>query len=193
MLGKILEQLYGTRLDKAFDQWVARPLGLTSTRFCPGPQRNMVNANPTDDEKGVVNDYNCRFLGGICGNAGLFSNMEDVTKYVKFLLRHGEPLVSTELFDMAVKNYAPNSDEGRGLGCKFVNEGYKRAGMLLPVGSIGHTGWTGQSVFVDVQSGLWAVILSDAKVCIRKHLTENGDVSGMFEEIHNAIATLLRE
>ena len=82
LLGRIVEQLFGCRLNEAFDIHIARPLGLASTAFLPDRSLDIVNANRDGSMTGVVNDSNCRYLGGVCGNAGLFSNLADMAVYV---------------------------------------------------------------------------------------------------------------
>lgn len=119
-------------------------------------------------------------------NAGVFSNMTDMTKYVQMLLRHGEPLVGREVFDKAVQNHTPNMNGSRGLGVLYVDESYSQTGDLFPAGSIGHTG---QSVFVDLKSGLYVIILSDATIAIVKKYGNQHyeEVMRMRQDIHNAI------
>lgn len=194
LLGKIVEQLFGCRLNEAFDRHVARPLGLKTTTFLPDRSLDAINSNRDEGMAGLVNDYNCRYLGGVCGNAGLFSNLADMTAYVKMLLAHGAPLISRETFDRAMRNDTAEMRESRGLGFLYVDERYAQAGGLFRTGSIGHCGHTGQSVFVDTESGLYVIILSDATVStVRKYGKEKySEVMQMRHDIHAAIGTDLK-
>ena len=194
LLGKIVEQLFGCRLNEAFDRHVARPLGLKTTTFLPDRSLDAVNSNRDEGMAGLVNDYNCRYLGGVCGNAGLFSNLADMTAYVKMLLAHGAPLILRETFDCAAQNYTAQMSESRGLGFLYVDERYAQAGGIFRTGSIGHCGHTGQSVFVDTESGLYVIILSDATVStVRKYGKEKySEVMQMRHDIHAAIETDLK-
>lgn len=189
LLGKIVEKVFDDRLDKLFSEHVAKPLELIDTTFLPDRTHSFVNSNLSEKEYGLVNDYNCRYLGGIAGNAGIFSNMEDVGRFVKMLHNYGEPLLKKETFDLAVKNYTPMMQESRGLGFLYVDKKYKQTGELFPEGSIGHCGHTGQSVFVDLESGLYTIILSDATVCGERKCghEEYNIVTEMRKDIHNAI------
>ena len=81
VLGRILETIYGERLDVAFKKRVAEPLGMHSSGYLPDRTLDIVNANGKEEMCGVVNDYNCRHLGCVAGNAGLFSNLEDMTTF----------------------------------------------------------------------------------------------------------------
>lgn len=189
LLGRILEKVFDRRLDVAFAEYVARPLGMMSTTFLPDSNRDIVNANLAANEINLVNDYNCRYLGGVCGNAGLFSNLADMTLYTKMLLSHGATLFSEKVFKIATQNYTLDMDESRGLGYVYVDDRYFPTGGLFPDGSIGHCGYTGQSVFVDPKSGLYVIILSDATVStIKKYgQKEYSEVMQMRHDIHAAI------
>ena len=189
LLGKILEQVYGDRLDRLFEKFIATPLAMSDSGFLPTHKEAAVNSNLTPELRGVVNDYNCRHLGGVAGNAGLFSNMKDITRYVGFLQAEGAPLLSKNTFLPAIDNYTPGCSQDRGLGFLYVTPRYEQAGGLFPTGSFGHCGHTGQSVFVDYRSGLYVIILSDATVStVRKYGKEHYDeVMDMRSRIHAAI------
>lgn len=189
LLGKILEQVYNMPLNIAFNEYVAKPLGLSYTTFLPQKSENIVNANADESLLGIVNDYNCRFLGGVAGNAGIFSNLRDITRYVQLLLNKGAPLFSEKIFNVAATNHTANMSASRGLGFLYVDERYNQAFGLFEDGAIGHCGHTGQSLFVDHRTGLYAIILSDATVStIKKYDDEHYDeVMAMRARIHNAI------
>lgn len=193
LLGKILEQLFECRLDEAFKRLVAAPLEMTESGFLPqnGP---FVNSNLDPESIGKVNDYNCRFLGGVAGNAGLFSNITDITKYVRMLLRGGAPLFRTPILEKACRNYTGHLSESRGLGFVYVDKRYAQTGGLFKDGAIGHCGHTGQSVFVDRKSGFYVIFLSDATVTsIRKYGKEDyNEVMQMRHDLHQAIVEDLR-
>ena len=190
LLGKIMEKVFGGRLNECFDDFVAKPLSMDETSFLPQGGMKFVNANPEASEIGRVNDYNCRHLGGVSGNAGLFSSLADTTKYVKLLLDKGAPLFSEATFDAAAQNYTAHMSESRGLGFLYVDGRYAQTGGLFADGAIGHCGHTGQSVFVDYRSGLYAIVLSDATVSTLRKYGEGRyeDVMDMRARVHAAIA-----
>ncbi len=72
-------------------------LPLDRTRYLPLDRGTVINGNLLETEAGLVNDYNCRFLGGVTGNAGLFSTLSDLTQYARMLCKTGNPLVSPEV------------------------------------------------------------------------------------------------
>lgn len=191
LLGKILEKIYGKRLDILFKEKVAEPLNMKLSTFLPDKalRSNMVNSNLDPDLKGVVNDYNCQYLGGVAGNAGVFSCVEDMTKFAKMLISNGYPLISKTTFDDATKNHTEELNQARALGYLYVDEGYSQTGKLFPNGSFGHCGHTGTSIFVNKESGLYVIILSDATIsAVKKYGKEHySDVEKMRENIHNLI------
>lgn len=183
LLGRILEKLYGMRLDTIFKEMVSNPLGLQNSGFLPEGE-GIIPSNKSPEAYGLVNDYNCRFLGGIAGNAGLFSNLEDVTRYVKMILAEGEPLIGKETFRLAAKNHTEGlPGDGRGLGFLYVTEQYAQTGGLFETGAIGHCGHTGQSVFADPRNGLYVILLTDATL----HSSKYDEVMAMREQIHKGI------
>lgn len=137
----------------------------------------------------MQNDAEIKYLGGVAGNAGLFSNIEDITLYVRMLLENGGTLLSKTILDKAAKNYTCHMSESRGLGFLYVDEAYNQTGELFPVGSIGHCGHTGTSVFLNRDTGMYVIILSDATIStVKKYGSENYDeVIGMREKLHNAV------
>ncbi len=165
LLGKILEQIFEKPLHVLFTQYVADPLGMTRSTFRPTERNNIVNANQTDDLLGIVNDYNCQHLGGVAGNAGVFSCLSDLDRFCHMLLDHGAPLYSEETFALSIQNHTPDMSAARGLGYLYVDGRYEQTGDLFPVGSFGHCGHTGQLLFVDPHSGLYTIILTDATKC----------------------------
>lgn len=192
LLGKIIEKLYGKRLDVLFEEKIAIPLKLKCTSYNPLKKgyKDFVNSNASDNDKGLVNDYNCRFLGGIAGNAGLFSCIKDITTFVRMLINGGVPLISKQTLEFALKNYTPKMSESRAMGFLCANEKYSQTGKLFnDENSFGHCGHTGQSVFFNRKSGLYVIILSDATLStVKKYGAERYDeVIKLREEIHNAI------
>ena len=195
LLGKILEKVFGKPLNECFDEIVAKPLGLVDTGFLPQNKANAVNSNLEEAKRGTVNDYNCQFLGCVAGNAGVFSNLSDMTKYVKLLQDKGAPLFSEKIFLEAAKNHTACMSASRGLGFLYVDERYAQTGGLFADGAIGHCGHTGQSVFVDYRTGLYVIILSDATIStLKKYGCEHyNEVMDMRRQLHQAIKQDLDE
>ncbi|MBQ6708399.1 MAG: beta-lactamase family protein [Clostridia bacterium] len=189
LLGKILERVFDASLDKIFEEHVAKPLGMSFSCFSPTERNNIVNSNLEAEKLGLVNDYNSQFLSEVAGHAGLFSNLADITKFVSMLLNGGSPLMSTDTFNNAITCQSGNPRESWCFGFVYVDEKYAQTGKLFKTGSIGHCGHTGQSVFVDLESGLYVIILSDATIStVKKYGHEvYTEVMQMRTDIHNSI------
>ena len=195
LLGKILEKIFGKPLHESFAELVAAPLELVDTSFLPKNRQNAVNANGDEALRGVVNDYNCQFLGGVAGNAGLFSTLADVTAYVKLLRHRGAPLFGEDTFSLAARNHTDGMSASRGLGFLYVDGRYAQTGGLFADGAIGHCGHTGQSVFVDYRTGLYVIILSDATATVAKKYGQSRyeEVKDLRAQLHGAIKQDLAE
>ena len=195
LLGKILEKVFGERLDALLKKYVTEPLGMTDTGFLPESNKRFAPCNFRGSQ-GCVNDYNCEYLGGVAGNAGVFSNICDLTKFAKMLLCDGAPIIDKDIFALAAKNHTPKLEESRAFGFLYVDEKYNQTGRLFPKGSIGHCGHTGQSLFVHRASGLYAIVLTDATATLargNKELSyDYGIVCDMRQQIHNALADDLK-
>ena len=102
---------------------------------------------------------------------------------------HTLETLDKNVFEISSRNHTENMSESRGLGFLYVDERYSQTGGLFDNGSIGHCGHTGQSLFVDLYSGLYVIILSDATLSVFKKLKEHNynEVMKMRENIHRAI------
>ena len=184
LLQQILERISGKRLDVLATANVFAPLGMYSTGYLPfGSNENKPTCNAASTElsphhgyyvRGHVHDENAHFLGGVSGNAGVFSTLEDMTVFARMLaLRGAFPRLSSDpttrflsrrIFDLAVTDYTKGKNESRGLGFQLRPPlpSLSAAGDLFSYGSYGHTGFTGTSLYVDAESGVWAVLLTNA-------------------------------
>ena len=192
LLSFILEKCHKRPLEELYRDWIATPLQLKRTSFeiaLDEPNaavcyfwRNRVEAQRFDD-------LNVLAMGRAVGSGGQQSCLHDIEKFPEAIHEKSELLYSEPLFALAEKNYTPHYAEGRGLGYLVVDASSPQTGKLFPIGSFGHCGHTGQSVFVDPQSGLYVIILSDATISkVKKHGKENyNEVMQMRTDIHNAI------
>ena len=184
LLQQILERISGKRLDVLATANVFAPLGMYSTGYLPfGSNENKPTCNAASTElsphhgyyvRGHVHDENAHFLGGVSGNAGVFSTLEDMTVFARMLALRGafpglssDPttrFLSRRIFDLAVTDYTKGKNESRGLGFQLRPPlpSLSAAGDLFSYGSYGHTGFTGTSLYVDAESGVWAVLLTNA-------------------------------
>ena len=115
---------------------------------------------------GVVHDENAAWLGGVAGNAGLFSTAEDLAKFGQMYLNegvyNGQRILSSAAVQLATKDLTEDipGDEHRGLGWQLVTPGGP-LGDLAPFGCFGHTGFTGTVIWIDPKHELVAVLLTN--------------------------------
>lgn len=172
LLGKILERLTGKPLDVLAGTMVFQPLGMKHTTYLPTKKKNVAATEFSSIRKdyicGEVHDENAHFLGGVSANAGVFSTVGDMSLFAMMLAERGKcasgRFLHPRIFDLAVTNYTPGLAEARGLGFQLKPPlpGLSAMGDLMTEGSYGHTGFTGTSLYVDAQSGLWGVLLTNA-------------------------------
>lgn len=186
LLGKILEKIYREPLDSLARKMVFQPLAMHQTGYVP----TVGDFAPTEADpltgiawRGVVHDENARFLNGVSGNAGVFTNIKDCARFASMLAVGGRGFLSGATFQKAVQNYTKGHDVHRGLGFQLAGSEGCFFGDLLPERSFGHTGFTGTSIAVEPQSGLFIVLLSN-----RVHPTRDNSKILRFRRIlHNVV------
>ena len=98
---------------------------------------------------GEVHDHNCYILNGVAGNSGLFSNIENLHYLALQFLKDYSILFKPETIDLFYTNYTPYSTEYRSIGWKLASSQNSSAGNSFSSQSIGHTGFTGTSLWID--------------------------------------------
>ncbi|MBI5526497.1 MAG: beta-lactamase family protein [Deltaproteobacteria bacterium] len=169
VLEELFEREAGTRLDEFLSRELYLPLGMIDSFFRDlssswrWPVR--VKAAPvTDGLEGVVDDENCRAMGGISGHAGLFSTVLDLHALTRELLL-GLEGKSRFFASEVVKKYwarpegAPPGTRAHGWDTPFVTG--SAAGTRFSGGSVGHLGFTGCSVWIDPSRKLVVIVLSN--------------------------------
>ena len=171
LLGKALEVCAGERLDIWTQNEVFAPLGLASTGFCPPPNaRDAIP--PTEDDttwrhrriQGEVQDENAWVLGGAAGHAGLFSNVPDLLRFSAEILRANSSGSGTTLFNSeTLTTFAqrqPPSGSSRALGWDTPSEN-SSSGSHFSANSIGHLGYSGCSLWIDLEAQVAVVLLTN--------------------------------
>jgi uncharacterized protein YbbC (DUF1343 family)/CubicO group peptidase (beta-lactamase class C family) len=167
VLGALVERVSGTTLDQYCQKNIFAPLAMTHTRFLP-PKTWLPKIAPTEyDEKGnmlrgVVHDPTARRMGGVAGHAGLFSTAADLSKFARALLNGSPALPSLMVEKMTTPQQPPTSQSLRGFGWDIDSPFSSNRGELLPVGSFGHTGFTGTSVWIDPTTRTYVILLTNA-------------------------------
>ncbi len=172
VLQHILESISNETLDELAATYVFKPLEMDKACYNPPANATPIAATELYSHNGKwatghVHDENAHYLGGVAGNAGVFATLDDMIAfagmcYSRGVTKSGEIYLPEGLFNLAVKNYTPEKTESRGLGFQLKGTQDFPGGKLLSQGSYGHTGFTGTSLYVDNDSGLWGVLLTNA-------------------------------
>ena len=109
---------------------------------------------------GEVNDGNSYYLGGVAGNAGLFSTAAEVWKLGRLWLQ-GAGFFSDQTLELALQNYTVGCDENRAIGWQLRSDSPTNPASVLSPRSFGHTGFTGTSVWIDPERDLVFVLLTN--------------------------------
>lgn len=192
LLGKILESLACEPLDALSKKYVFDPLKMYNTGYNPKSQ-NVASTEYSEEIngclKGVVHDENARFLGGVSGNAGVFSDIADMNRFAEMLSNGGIykniDYLCENTFRASVKNYTDGMNEHRGLGFSLKDNRIHPAGDLFSLGSYGHTGFTGTSLWIDRETGFYVICITN-----RVHPSrENSRIIRFRRLLHNLAIT----
>jgi uncharacterized protein YbbC (DUF1343 family)/CubicO group peptidase (beta-lactamase class C family) len=192
-LGAIVERVSGETLDAYTAKHIFEPLKMTRTRFVP-PAAWRAKIAPTQyDEKehmlrGEVHDPTARRMGGVAGHAGLFSTGDDLAKFAQALLNGGGGILSADTVEkMTSPEQPPQAPVLRGFGWDIDSPFSSNRGDLLPVGSFGHTGFTGTSLWIDPTTQTYIILLTNSV-----HPRGKGNVVGLRTKVATEVAAALQ-
>jgi len=213
LLGHIVATVSGMSLDQFARARIFEPLEMRDTTFlppeawreriaptekctpygfpCSGPG---VSASGLQMLRGVVHDPTARRMGGVAGHAGLFTTADDLATYCRMLLRGGAASSGRVLAPLTVARMISASmpvgeRNVRGLGWDIDSSFSSNRGELLPLGSFGHTGFTGTSIWIDPELDLFVVLLTNRVNPTR----ENQRHIPLRRAVHDAVARAVRD
>ena len=207
VLGWAIAQAAGARLDAWFAERIAAPLGLAD-RLGFRPAR--ASAAPEDAANfaatercpwrgrvlaGEVHDDNAWAMGGVAGHAGLYGDADAVDRLARVFCDTASGRAPTAaLFDpdllRAFWQPAPFPPPARTLGWNLpAHEGYSAAGSLLSRTAVGHTGFTGTSVWIDPESGLAVTLLTNR---VHPSRSAEGGIRALRPVLHDGAVSLAR-
>jgi uncharacterized protein YbbC (DUF1343 family)/CubicO group peptidase (beta-lactamase class C family) len=178
VLQQIIERLSGEPLDRYVAAHITGPLRMVDTGYNPPPYlRPRVAATEYEEGprihrgmvRGSVHDENAWSLGGVAGNAGVFSTAHDLAIFAQMILnggRYGDVriLQPATVLDMVSLHTPALFDEygaeERGLGFELDADYYM--GPLASLTTVGHTGYTGTSLVIDLKKKSFLILLSNA-------------------------------
>jgi uncharacterized protein YbbC (DUF1343 family)/CubicO group peptidase (beta-lactamase class C family) len=205
LLGDIVARVSGERLDRYAARHIFDPLGMKDTMFLPpGSLRARIAPTERCDPlawpcarpdapflRGIVHDPTSRRMGGVAGHAGLFSTAADLSRYCRMVLAGGS-LGATRILSpvtvvkMTAAATPPGMAEVRGLGWDMDSTYSANRGELFPLGSFGHTGFTGTSLWLEPHTRSYVVFLSN-----RVHPDGKGDVTPLRARVATIAAQAL--
>ncbi|MGH9387529.1 MAG: exo-beta-N-acetylmuramidase NamZ domain-containing protein [Vicinamibacterales bacterium] len=206
VLGDIVARMSGQSLDAYTMRAIFEPLGMVDSGFLP-PARLVSRIAPTErcstldawpckrpdamPLRGLVHDPTSRRMGGVAGHAGLFSTAQDMARFARMLINEGRlgqtrVLAPATVARMTSPATPSNMASVRGLGWDIDTSYSANRGDLFPVGSYGHTGFTGTSLWVDPTSRSFVVFLSS-----RLHPDGTGDVGVLRAKVATVAAAAL--
>lgn len=177
LLGKLISTVMEESLDNLAHDTIFKPLGMNRTLYNPPMQMHDYCAATEDSNSferrmvksgqhgryyrghnwregviiGEVHDENANFLGGVSGNAGLFSNARDLSTFCQMILQDGGTFLSSDSVQAFATPQTPSDEsEQRSIGWH-----------ILADGSMYHTGFTGTSIRIDLDKGLAAILLTN--------------------------------
>jgi uncharacterized protein YbbC (DUF1343 family) len=207
LLAEIVRRVSKQPFEEFVRQRVFLPLGMKETTFNP-PASMIARIAPTEPctpfgypcqgpemkmLRGIVHDPTARRMGGVAGHAGLFSTAADLALYSRMLLGGGAvngsrilaPLTVSRMTSAATPAGEPNV---RGFGWDIDSSYSANRGEFLPLGSFGHTGFTGTSIWIDPASRVFVIFLSN-----RLHPDGSGDVTPLRARVATIVASSLTE
>lgn len=207
VLGLVIERVTGQGLDAFCRTEIFEPLKMRDTLFRPAGEALRRVAPSSAPERGQVDDTVAREMGGVAGHASLFTTAPDLARFARMMLNHGEldgvRMFKAETLQLMTSVQSPpglrspdaqNLPVRRGLGWDIDTpyrtppHDYSLArGALFPVGSYGHTGWTGQMLWIDPFSRTFVIFLCN------RYGSDGKDTRPEVYRLHHRISTLAAE
>lgn len=173
VLGELVERLSGERVSEYSRKRIFLPLGMKDSMFQP-PKSLLRRIAPTERTgrngpvlRGTVHDETTRFMGGVAGHAGLFSTADDLARFAQMILNRGTLGKTRLVSPLTIEKFTtpqspPDQHILRGLAWDIDSPYSSTRGELFPVGSYGHTGFTGTSMWIDPVTQSYVILLTNA-------------------------------
>ncbi len=201
LLGLVIEEIMGETLDVIARKEIFEPLGMKNSSFNPMEERSRIAPTEVTEDRGqvwgTVHDEKADGLGGVTGHAGLFSTIEDVERYVSGFLEY--KLFSrktTELMTTPANEYLGGTF---GLGWMIKGDRTQASGPsygfslfmgdYCSKGTVGHTGFTGTSLVMDLEHKISVAILTNRVYPTR----DNTNILRFRRLFHNIVFNNMKE
>jgi len=213
-LGEVVVRVSGMPLDQFAQKNIFTPLGMRDTGFRPatslksriaptekrrgqlsylGDSSSNAGADADVWLRGQVHDPTSYRMNGVAGHAGLFSTANDLAIYCQMILNGGQYrnvriLAPATVAEMTRPRLVNGSGGTRGLGWDINTSFSSNRGEIFPLGSFGHTGFTGTSIWIDPASEMFVIFLSN-----RVHPDGKGDVGPLRGRVASVIAAAVTD
>ncbi|MGB9004270.1 MAG: serine hydrolase domain-containing protein [Candidatus Aminicenantales bacterium] len=193
-LAHIIRQITGQTVAQFAAENIFRPLRLEHTFFNPPAAfkdkcvpTQVLDGNPL---RGVVHDPLARLQGGVSGNAGLFSTADDLAVFCQMILNkgtfEGKRILSPLTVERMTEVYPKAAFAGCGLGWDLDSDYSTNGGDLFGPRSFGHTGYTGASMWIDPETDIFLIFLTN-----RVHPDDKGSIVALRSRLANVVAAAL--
>jgi uncharacterized protein YbbC (DUF1343 family)/CubicO group peptidase (beta-lactamase class C family) len=207
VLGELVRRVSSLPLDEFAAKHVFEPLGMKETGFRPlspsssSPSKKSSSLSslplsriaPTERingeiRRGAVHDPRAYALGGVAGHAGLFSTADDLARFCAAMLKDGGGVLSPAGVASMMRPRFYGDGVLRGLGWDVGSSFSSNRGDLFPLGSVGHTGWTGTSMWLDLATDTFVILLTN-----RNHPDESGNVVPLRGKVATIVASAITD
>ncbi len=207
LLGGVIERVTGRKFDEFCTTEIFRPLRMNDTVFRPGGELLNRVAPSSAPERGLVDDTVARLAGGVAAHASLFTTTADMARFARMMLNLGEldgvRVLKPETVRLKTSVQSPagltsldakNRPVRRALGWD-IDTPYRTPphdyslsrGALFSIGGYGHTGWTGQMLWIDPFSRTFVIFLCN------RYVDSSTDTRPAVYQLHHRISTLAAE
>ncbi|MGB9664565.1 MAG: serine hydrolase domain-containing protein [Ignavibacteria bacterium] len=193
-LAEIVKRVSGKNIAEFSKENIFVPLGMKKTTYNPDEILKK-DCAPTEfrDGKmlcGEVHDPLANVQGGISGNAGLFSNVDDLAIFAQMILNNGvykdKRILGSKTVELMTTIFPKVEFAGRGLGWDINSAYMQQRGDIFEIGSFGHTGFTGTSIHISKKENIFLIILTN-----RVHPDGKGNVASLRRAIANIVASAI--
>ena len=197
LLGFVVERVSGSTLDAYCAKEIFQPLKMKDTAFRtldPGDVSHIAPTTVTAGKplRGVVHDPTSRRMGGVAGHAGVFTTAADLGRFARMMLNGGElddvRIFKEETVKAMTSVQSPPGLPRRGFGWDIDSPYAGPRGDVFPIGSYGHTGWTGTRIWIDPFSKTTTIFLSN-----RNHPDEEGNVIPLQRQLGTLAAQAIED
>jgi CubicO group peptidase (beta-lactamase class C family) len=192
VLGEVVQRVSGSKLNEFVARELFKPLGMIDTSYLPAAsvRGRIAPTEQIGNEvlRGTVHDPTAQRMGGVAGHAGVFTTTADVARMARMFLHEGT-IDGVRVFQpntvrlMTSVQSPPTVEARRGLGWDIDSDYSRPRGSIFPLGSYGHTGFTGVCLWVDPFSNSFWMFFSN-----RVHPTRAGNVLPLQRTLANLAA-----